>query len=637
MASKTFEDRYPFDVAGLFAGLKALSLSLEASLFELIDNSVGHGNAEKTDVRLDWYDDSNRLRRVAVVDNGIGMDRARLFDALITGKSISYNQRDTIGRFGFGLKAGGLNQCRIIEVYSQVKNSDSYYAVLDYDAFLQGKQKMSAPTKKDIPKEFQDVIKKQGTVVIWNNLDASATLNQNDELDTLRYEIGRTFRKFIGEEILDTDDDNNIIAIKNKNKKSITINGLDTLPWDPLYCTKIPGFERDPKSEIPGKKEGKLIVPIHTGEDIKPEDLKKLKKYNFGSNSVNNMFEEDPDGDYGDVIKIRFSILPKQWRKESKKGDSDFNKQRWIHKNEGISILRAGREVANKPLYRLTGKNDTIDRWWGLEIDYPATLDRWFNIKNVKVGLEPNKKLTEMFNDMTSIKSTKNRALETITDYWDTEPIKTKKLVCKKCEAENDKSAKKCSSCGAPLVSEHTDAEDRLSDTGLGRPKVFEDMTDDEKDDYYKQLEARYDDFDAKTDRGRFEELNLKFLTTTNLPPNASFIDVNPGIGVTELSYNLTHVFFRKVNEILDDQRRLSKKLEDELEADEIADELKETVGLMRYCIDLLLASFAGAHVSIDPYSRQDAKTTLMQLLSQWTTMLHIVAEDPDFRKRVHD
>ena len=162
-------------------------------------------------------------------------------------------------------------------------------------------------------------------------------------------------------------------------------------------------------------------------------------------------------------------------------------------------------------------------------------------------------------------------------------------------------------------------------------------MTDDEKDDYYKQLEARYDDFDAKTDRGRFEELNLKFLTTTALPPNASFIDVNPGIGVTELSYNLTHVFFRKVNEILDDQRRLSKKLEDELEADEIADELKETVGLMRYCIDLLLASFAGAHVSIDPYSRQDAKTTLMQLLSQWTTMLHIVAEDPDFSKRVHD
>ena len=190
MTSKTFEDRYPFDVAGLFAGLKALSLSLEASLFELIDNSVGHGNAEKTDVRLEWYDDSSRLSRVAVVDNGRGMDRVTLFDALITGKSISYNNRDTIGRFGFGLKAGGLNQCRIIEVYSQVKNSDSYYAVLDYDAFLQGKQKMSAPTKKDIPKEFQDIIKKQGTVVIWSNLDIAQPIDQSSGLDELRYQIG---------------------------------------------------------------------------------------------------------------------------------------------------------------------------------------------------------------------------------------------------------------------------------------------------------------------------------------------------------------------------------------------------------------------------------------------------------------
>ena len=36
-------------------------------------------------------------------------------------------------------------------------------------------------------------------------------------------------------------------------------------------------MDPDPKSEIPGKKEGKLIVPIHAGEDIEPEDLKKLK------------------------------------------------------------------------------------------------------------------------------------------------------------------------------------------------------------------------------------------------------------------------------------------------------------------------------------------------------------------------
>ncbi len=638
--NKEWDDQYPFDVKGLFAGLRTLSLSFEASLFELIDNSVGHGDAEKTDVRLEWYNDSNRLKRVAVVDNGIGMDRRTLFNATITGKSESYNSRETIGRFGFGLKAGGLNQCRVIEVYSKQKNADPYYAILDYDSFMNGKQKISAPIEKEIPKEFQDILQKHGTVVIWSNLDIAQSPDQKEGFEQLKYEIGRTFRKFTGEEILDADAENKTIPIKNKNKKIISINGINAIPWDPLYLTKIPGFEKDPIAE--SKYEGKLIVPIHVAEEIEPEELKKLKKYNFDSVSEDNLFSEDPDGEPGDIIKIRFSVLPKEWRKESGKGDSDFANQRWIWANEGISILRAGREVSSQAIKELTGKYDTIDRWWGLEIDYPPTLDRWFQIKNVKVGLKPNKELRKMFNDFTIIKQTKNRAVAEIQDYWDVEPIKEKNetIICKKCKTKNARKLKKCSKCGEALsFDEHKDVEGRFNDTGLGRPKasekVFEDMTDEEKDVYYKQLETRYEDFDAKTDRERFEQLNLKFLSTSQLPPNMPFIDINPGIGVTELGYNLTHVFFRKVNEIMDSQRELSKKLDEDLEEEELANELKFTVNKMRYCIDLLLGSFASANVSIDPYAKQDAKVTLMSLMSQWTTMLQILTEDKEFEKRV--
>jgi len=596
------EERYPFDVQGLFAGIRTLSLSFQASLFELIDNSIGHGKAEKIDVRLEWYGDSDRLSKVAVVDNGEGMNQENLFSALITGKSSSYNQRDTIGRFGFGLKAGGLNQCRIIEVYSKMKNTDSFYAVLDYDAFLNGKVKLSAPVKKEIPDEYQDIVNKQGTVVIWTNLDIIQALNQNEELEKLRYEIGRTYRKFIGEEVLGVGKDGQSIAIKNKNKKSIYVNGLETLPWDPLYYTKIPGFERDPRSEI--LYEDKLIVPIHVGEEMSSEDMKKLKKY------------DELDGEFGDVITFRFSILPKEWRKVKKQGDSDFNKQRWIPENEGISILRSGREVANKPIYQITGKNDTIDRWWGLEIEYPATLDRWFQIKNVKVGLEPNKKLRKMIAEETSIKPTKNRAIETIQTYWNDEEVKERE--------------------GESPDGEHTPAEERFKEEGIGRPKVFEELTEEEKIEYYKKLEERYQDFDAITDRKRFEELNIKFFNDSKLPPNVSFVDINPKLGVTELTYNLQHVFFRQLNEIMSEQKELSEKLEESGE-NELADDLRDTVNLMRYSIDLLLGSFAGAHVSMDPYARQDVKTTLMYLLSQWTTMLQIVSEDEDFRKRIHE
>ena len=75
-------------------------------MFELIDNSIGHGDAEKIDVRIEWFEHNEKIKRVAVIDNGKGMNRRTLFNALKTGKSGTYNDRSTIGRFGFGLKAG---------------------------------------------------------------------------------------------------------------------------------------------------------------------------------------------------------------------------------------------------------------------------------------------------------------------------------------------------------------------------------------------------------------------------------------------------------------------------------------------------------------------------------------------------
>lgn len=638
--NEIWEEEYPFGVKETFEGIRTQSLSFEASLFELIDNSLGHGEADKIDIRIEWFTNNKKIKKVAVVDNGIGMSRRTLFNALKTGKSGTYNQRDTIGRFGFGLKAGGLNQCRHIEVFSKEKDSDPHQGVLDFDEFLDGKEKISPPQPKDIPDEYTDIIDDHGTVVTWDNLDIAEGPEEGEEFEEFKYIVGRTFRKFIGEEIISTDEEGKLVAIENENKRTITINGKKVIPWDPLYFTKVPGFVDDPKSTA--TYQGELIVPIHMAEGIDNDEREKLTKYNFDTVSQDNLFQEDENGMPGDVIKIRFAILPKDWRKKKGEGDSDFNKKRWIPHNEGISILRAGREVSRLSIHGLTGKKDTIDRWWGLEIDYPPTLDRWFKIKNVKVGLEPNKELRKMFNDLTSIKQTKARALESIQDHW-TPPASTtsrnSKITCPECQTENDAGAEECSNCNKSLTkqNDHEDAEETFSDTGVGRPRIFTDMNDEEKEEYFKSMEERFDNFDAITDRERFEELAIKFLTTTTLPPNMPFIDVNPGIGTTELTYNLTHVFFRKIYEIMDTQRELSKNINEELDDDEMTDELNTSINQMRYCIDLLLGSFAGAHVSIDPTVKQEAKTTLNLLLQQWTSMLQIVTEDDRFGTRTEN
>jgi len=595
---KTNEGKYPFDIVGTFWGIRNSALTFEASLFELIDNSIGHGDAKDIAVEIKWLEkilktDRDRLREVAVIDNGKGMNYDNLYNCLITGSSSTFNDRDSIGRFGFGLKAGGLNQCRRIEVYSKMKGEDTYYAKLDYDEFLEGSKTIEPPIKKEFPKEYAEIIKNSGTIVIWNKLDIAEPLNGKEDLSKLIYTTGRVYRKFIGNEILQTGKDGKSKPVKNPNIRKITINGKEVIPWDPLYYTKIPGFEKDERSEI--MYDEVLTLPIHEAEELKKSDLKE------------------------DKIIIRMSLLPEKWRLERKtSAESDFAKEHHIDgENAGaISILRNGREVNHKKIIGIGPRKESEDRWWGMEIEYPATLDRWFSIKNVKVGLEPNNELKKIIDG--KVKSTIFRLEEQIESTW------------KYSDSEKGKAEKE-----RPTVEGHNPAEERFKETGLGRPRVFEELTEEEKDAYYEQISKRFSDFDNKVDKAKFEELNVKWFNDYEMPEKGPFIDINPKLGVTELIYNVKHVFFIKLGEITQQLEEI-QKIEDPEELMEAKEDISKTVNQIRYCIDLLLGSFTSAYVSLDPYAKQEVKTTLYSLLQQWTTMLHIVADDPNFYKRVN-
>ena len=90
------------------------------------------------------------------------------------------------------------------------------------------------------------------------------------------------------------------------------------------------------------------------------------------------------DGQTADVV-IRMSLLPAEWRTTAGAGGSPEAKKRKIDKNEGISILRADREVFYGHVPYITGKKGEaraldIDRWWGCEISFPPELDYAFQV-----------------------------------------------------------------------------------------------------------------------------------------------------------------------------------------------------------------------------------------------------------------
>jgi hypothetical protein len=99
------------------------------------------------------------------------------------------------------------------------------------------------------------------------------------------------------------------------------------------------------------------------------------------------------------------------------KGREDFA-DLYIPDNESkVSILRNGREIYYDLVPRLyPGGRDKIDRYIGVEIEFPATLDEYFQVRNVKRGAEPVSKLREELRKVLD-KPIKD-ARKDIRDHW---------------------------------------------------------------------------------------------------------------------------------------------------------------------------------------------------------------------------
>lgn len=100
---------------------------------------------------------------------------------------------------------------------------------------------------------------------------------------------------------------------------------------------------------------------------------------------------------------MTLTLLPRDWRRRLPgDGKSDFAKERRVHENEPLSILRAGREIFFDSLRGVMPSQDgrQIDRFIGKEIEFHPELDECFHVRNVKKGAEPIEGLRDRLKDL---------------------------------------------------------------------------------------------------------------------------------------------------------------------------------------------------------------------------------------------
>ena len=111
----------------------------ESAVAELVDNSLQAGLARTVHINIAVQDDDSECPlRISVLDDGCGMDKRTLRQALRFGGSSRFNDRNGLGRYGMGLPNSSLSQARRVEVYSWQRPGRVLCSYLDVDEIARG-------------------------------------------------------------------------------------------------------------------------------------------------------------------------------------------------------------------------------------------------------------------------------------------------------------------------------------------------------------------------------------------------------------------------------------------------------------------------------------------------------------------
>lgn len=231
----------------LMESTRAMGYSLESAVADIIDNSIA-AKADNIEIQFSPY---TAVPYVSILDNGYGMSKEVINDAMRYGSQSSLDERESsdLGRFGLGLKTASLSQCRCLTVISkQNRKVEARRWDLD-EIYKKGFWALISLNRSDLDQipQYKEQLKplKSGTLVIWENLDrmlkgtVSPSKLMNKQMDDVREHLSLVFHRYLSGE-------------SGITKLSIKINGLQIEPKDPFLIGRSTVFQADEHFTIEG-------------------------------------------------------------------------------------------------------------------------------------------------------------------------------------------------------------------------------------------------------------------------------------------------------------------------------------------------------------------------------------------------
>jgi hypothetical protein len=156
----------------LITGIRAIGYSFSTAVADIIDNSIS-AQAHCVDI-ISEIDESAAY--VEFLDDGIGMTYFELENAMLLGSNREGREDSELelGRFGLGLKAASLSQCRVFTVASKL---DDEINAISFDLNLIERENkwnlkiLDNDEISEIPNIDRLHEHQSGTLVLWQNFD----------------------------------------------------------------------------------------------------------------------------------------------------------------------------------------------------------------------------------------------------------------------------------------------------------------------------------------------------------------------------------------------------------------------------------------------------------------------------------
>jgi hypothetical protein len=533
------ESKSPVSAGQALQSMRDSDFDCYSAYAEAIDNSI---QANATEINIIFDTESRKagyeyIRKIAFIDNGDGMDQELIHNCLVLGYSSRFNDRTGIGRFGVGMTMGAIHECRNVGVFSRDEDQGEWMTTsLDISSSDDGSVLIAPPKSA----KFPDWIKKQkptgsGTAVIWSDYDRQVE-NGIKIINECKIYFGRVFRHFIWDGL------------------KIFINGelVDTI--DPLYVnTDKTKYLKD----VPATLAAPILLEWTVPDDIAEYEGQK------------------------DIITIKLSLLSEEIRGLRGTGARKDVKDRYIERNQGISITRKGREVAYGPIpYWPGGKTwfEEIDRWWGCEIEFSPLLDRVFQVKNIKRGAVPIHELKIAIFEQ--INPTVRNYVAEIQSTWNDK--EEQKKLDEKNSGEHDSGHKEAEKIAKKKNTEDTSKP--VADPDKAAQELIDSIT--------KYQESA--DKDAIIAGWRSQPYTIESDTWRG----KEFIELKPLGGNDVLLYNYSHPLMKRLS-----------KLEEKI----VRNENTESIALaseLKTVVDLLLLSYVKAESKM---SKDDDTANLLE------------------------